>query len=1499
MSKNKQSAEPTEVMEEVLGDPALWTQIRSPNKSKAKASDFMETTPQPSPEGSQLSERSNRPMPPTQAGSPALSGLTSVSPNRFEVLQEESDDEEGKEVVEKEESIESTQPAVARKLGKPSRIPIIKTKQNVTKGSQSTLSGSSESQVEDSTYSCPLPGCRSKTQFKTKAALCEHLRKCHDEKWDIEKFFNREFGMIHCPRCGKVYMRKGLAVHLGTCLGRKETRATAAVKKVAAEKTNSKYTPRPKSSSSRPVPKTKVPESSQNDNDSLPPSSEPNGDYEEEDDNNNNDGNDGDDDDGNGDDPAQRQNIRRDRQRELRITAVNKQREADENENNERRVNRVPLIPTWIHCINRKQLPVKSIPQAGREEFIKLLLALLKRYSDELEKEIPSIVVLEACEQALFNLPSIIASPAQRTHKGSRIAIICHDLNKDDIAANINSYFISLMTQRADFEQKKRGGKKAQRYDTERDDFGEPIFAADAVERDDGAQAAAMRQKAKRAIALAKEGRTGAAVAQLAAASLNSSVLTPGQMKEPWVIAKIEELHPPATEEDAFSDTAKEHLNNSVKLSIMEMTIVLNDLPNLSASGMSGWTNELLKRITNPEVLAAWRRLFNNILVGKGGPQSRWTRSRLVAIRKPGADKKALRPIAMGEILYRFLGRSVARHVATAVGETLCPLQVGVGMPGGVEIIAHAATMVYESMIKQKHDEPDLVFGDRTAILTLDGTNAFNRIGRGTMFRQVLASGLGLTNIFRWGYGKESALCNSDGDQITISATGVRQGDPLSGIYYAIGFQPLLTAIAEKECLADCTVMAYFDDITITGPVCQLTDAYKYIHQYGPLFGYHVNCRKSYMLFADRPTDRKKDLRSVLRCVLDSSGEYELGPVCRCDGVEIVGASIGTDNYIEKMLATKRRAQQSTLQIIADYTPTHLAFILTTSVVNSKLIHLTRTHQPRQTDDTARRSDRFIDSVLHRYCTKGSEHDEFPAIAKAVRGLPISMGGCGLRRLEDIQKSAFVSAFLPAMAFMAQHHAALWRKVCDSVLNRGKKEPSNRGDDYECGELEMLCMEKFDRFKGFDANLGVRLPDVGTEQTVMPAPEPGQNSKVKKFIRRMTEGKNGDRSAYDQSSLQEKTDQQVLKQLLEHPDLAVGTALRAFLLDGACRGSAPFLTTAGYSDGTTRMTDQAFCDLFRVRLLMGIFEPADVAGSIFHCICGGNRVEFKCIPKRINMVEDPFHHYSTCGVNRGRATARHEDVRKGLIQYIRASKPTAVIEVERQLPGAGGALTDITVKEDTKTTHIDIAVVHSATNAHRRKVTAEHPEGAVAHKEKDKDMHYARALGYEGPDSCKRAAQKVIMFVVSTNGRFGDRAQAYMNSLADRDANGRIVKPDPATGRRLRRAKRDMINQVYKHGAREAALFRARVSRIPRPVQGERGGVGGRRGIGGEDAGEREEEQQEMDDGDEERDGPRDVPTQDTNERECAILAKMPVNLPARGGRLVRGEDHDWELAHT
>ena len=177
-----------------------------------------------------------------------------------------------------------------------------------------------------------------------------------------------------------------------------------------------------------------------------------------------------------------------------------------------------------------------------------------------------------------------------------------------------------------------------------------------------------------------------------------------------------------------------------------------------------------------------------------------------MALEKPNGG---VRPIAVGEAVYRLIGRVLLasdpvtsmQAASIYVGET----QYGVGVPGGVEIPVHA--------IRELHRA-----GTLRALASFDVRNAYNSIDRVAVAYQIARRAPAWARLYEWSYRHDSALvlpwayAAAGLSGSLLSKAGVRQGDVLGPLFFAVGMAPILDAVA---LVPGSQAWAYLDDVNV------------------------------------------------------------------------------------------------------------------------------------------------------------------------------------------------------------------------------------------------------------------------------------------------------------------------------------------------------------------------------------------------------------------------------------------------------------------------------------------------------------------------------------------------------------------------------------------------------------------------------------------------------------------------------------------------------------
>ena len=213
-------------------------------------------------------------------------------------------------------------------------------------------------------------------------------------------------------------------------------------------------------------------------------------------------------------------------------------------------------------------------------------------------------------------------------------------------------------------------------------------------------------------------------------------------------------------------------------------------LADMSAKGISG---SLVEALTE----------FSNIVLAGGVPV--WARALFFGGTLHAFNKSdgGIRPIAVGLTLRRLISKAACSKAVGACKSALAPRQLGVGVKGGAEAVAHAARRYLAEM------GPDQV------LVKLDFINAFNSVRRDAVLEAVALHVPELLAFTKSAYGAPSIL-QFGGEQV-LSEEGVQQGDPLGPLFFSLALNGPLQGLGGEF------IAGYLDDVSVGGRVSEVS----------------------------------------------------------------------------------------------------------------------------------------------------------------------------------------------------------------------------------------------------------------------------------------------------------------------------------------------------------------------------------------------------------------------------------------------------------------------------------------------------------------------------------------------------------------------------------------------------------------------------------------------------------------------------------------------------
>ncbi|KAL0216352.1 hypothetical protein P9112_008536 [Eukaryota sp. TZLM1-RC] len=231
-----------------------------------------------------------------------------------------------------------------------------------------------------------------------------------------------------------------------------------------------------------------------------------------------------------------------------------------------------------------------------------------------------------------------------------------------------------------------------------------------------------------------------------------------------------------------------------------EVFSVIKKRPRGKSAGLSGITIDHVKAaiISSEDCLGLLTKFFNQILSGQRKYPEELRSSRLTALVKN--SKMDVRPIAVSESLHNIFSACCLSRFNEKAKKILLPFQYGINTTDGVSSAIFATDVLFRQ-------------NESNVCMSLDFSNAFNSLSRRSIHGALLQYMPELIPYFQSTYCTYSNL--HFGNNILISSSGVKQGDPLGPLLFCLAIHPILLQI--QEMFPSLKMIAYMDDVVLIG----------------------------------------------------------------------------------------------------------------------------------------------------------------------------------------------------------------------------------------------------------------------------------------------------------------------------------------------------------------------------------------------------------------------------------------------------------------------------------------------------------------------------------------------------------------------------------------------------------------------------------------------------------------------------------------------------------
>ena len=344
---------------------------------------------------------------------------------------------------------------------------------------------------------------------------------------------------------------------------------------------------------------------------------------------------------------------------------------------------------------------------------------------------------------------------------------------------------------------------------------------------------------------------------------------------------------------------------------------------------------------------------------------------RLITLNKnPGSAELQIRPIGVGEVVRRIVGKTIIWSLNSEIQEAGGPLQVASGLKGGAEAAIHSMKIKFEDAATD-------------AIILVDAENAFNRLNRLVALHNIQYICPPFATVLINTYRIPARLILVGGGEIK-SAEGSTQGCTLAMGFYGLGTTPIIIIL--KKTVAEVSQVWLADDASGAGKLHALRKWWDLIQKEGIKYGYFVKPAKSWLILKD--SSKFEECEDLFRS----------SPInITIQGKRHLGAAIGSSNFKNDYINEKVQTWVDNIKSLANIAKTqpHVAYAAFIHGEQHKYTYFLRTiagitENLKPLDDAI--NNLFIPSLF------GSEVS--PA-ERELFTLPIRNGGLGIRNVAN------------------------------------------------------------------------------------------------------------------------------------------------------------------------------------------------------------------------------------------------------------------------------------------------------------------------------------------------------------------------------------------------------------------------------------------------------------------------------------------------------------------
>ena len=435
--------------------------------------------------------------------------------------------------------------------------------------------------------------------------------------------------------------------------------------------------------------------------------------------------------------------------------------------------------------------------------------------------------------------------------------------------------------------------------------------------------------------------------------------------------------------------------------------------------------------------------------------------SRLIPLDK---GEGAVRPIGVGEVIRRIIGKCAMSFAKKDVVEASGSLQLCAGQKSGSEAAIHAMHAIYMA------DETD-------GVLLIDANNAFNALNRQAALHNIRVQCPIIATYAINTYRLSARLFITGGQEI-LSAEGTTQGDPLAMGLYALSIQPLITSLQGACKIKQCW---FADDASGAGPVAEIKRWWDTLSAIGPDFGYHPNGKKCWIITKpDREIIMKEAFKGTAINVT-------------AQGQRHLSAAIGSREYVEEYVNDKVANWISEIAKLAEFAVTQpqASYAAYTFGLKHRWTYFLRTLPDIQ--DLLEP----LESAISRVLIPAITDRQCGQLDRDILALPVRLEGLGIANPSSDANFDYTSSVKVTAPLVEQIVSQVHQLPDDSLIRSVQQEVR--------AERVKTLQERAERLKEVAPQKTRRALDLATEKgssmwlTSLPLKEMGFNLNKREF----------------------------------------------------------------------------------------------------------------------------------------------------------------------------------------------------------------------------------------------------------------------------------------------------------------------------------------------------------------------------------------------------------------